>query len=137
MNDITLDHVLHRDPGSYKVIEKLVQYMEQVAVIDEFNSHESGGDMPVCGIIAPTTADGGPAKRWLDFQATNIKEAGLPENRKYKLPRFFLGGFHSMMEFLSMRGCLSRSYRSIPATSIFTVVLWGPLASTTFFPGDS
>jgi hypothetical protein len=55
MNDITLDHVLHRDLGSYKVIEKLVQYMEQAAVIDEIDNHESGGNMPVRGIIALAT----------------------------------------------------------------------------------
>lgn len=76
MNDITLDHVLHGDPWSYKVIEKLVQYMEQAPVIDEFDNHKSSGEMPVCWIISPATADRGLASNDLISKPPISKKQG-------------------------------------------------------------
>ena len=112
INSITLDHVLHGDPGTYKVIRKIVDYLEEATTIKDFDYDESGGELPVRGIIAAATADGSPVKRWLDYHTTDIQAEGSFENRKYKRSRFFFGGFHFMMEVLSMRGRLSRGFTS-------------------------
>lgn len=110
INEITLDHVLHGDPGTYTVTEKIVKYLEEASEVKDFDCAKSNGELPVRGIIAAGTADGSPAKRWLDFAALDIAQAGSFELRKYTRARIFFGGFHLMMEFLSMRGLLSRSY---------------------------
>jgi hypothetical protein len=114
LNDITLDHVLHGDPGSCAVVEKIVKYLEQASLVDEdtYSFEESGGEAPVRGIVAPATGDGAPTKRWLDFQASDIAEEGSFDGRKYTKSRFFLGGMHYMMEFMTMRARLSRDYIS-------------------------
>ena len=111
MNDITIDEVLHGDPGSYSVIKKIVEYIENAAYVERWDEERCGGETPVRGVIAPATADGGPSKRWLNFHNADVQEeGGLVEDRKYKLSRFFMTGFHFMMEFLTMRGRFSRSY---------------------------
>ena len=76
MNDMVIDEVLHGDPGAYAVIKKIVEYIEEASLVEDFDFEQSGGKTPVHGIIAAATADGGPAKRWLDFQATDIEEEG-------------------------------------------------------------
>eukprot|EP00536_Pseudo-nitzschia_multiseries_P000949 jgi/Psemu1/2153/gm1.2153_g len=115
MNDITLDHALHGDPGSIAVTERIVQYLDEASFVDPalIDLDDSGGEFPVCNIIAPATADGSPAKRWLNFQAADIKSADrVFEDRTYKRPRVFFAGFHFMMEFLTMRGKLTRDFTS-------------------------
>eukprot|EP00536_Pseudo-nitzschia_multiseries_P004014 jgi/Psemu1/9029/gm1.9029_g len=115
MNDITLDHALHGDPGSLAVTERIVQYLDEASFVDPalIDLDDSGGEFPVRNIIAPATADGSPAKRWLDFQAADIKSAdGVFEDRTYKSLRVFFTGFHFMMEFLTMRGKVTRDFTS-------------------------
>eukprot|EP00536_Pseudo-nitzschia_multiseries_P010371 jgi/Psemu1/25715/gm1.25715_g len=115
MNDITLDHALHGDPGSIAVTERIVEYLDEASFADPalIDLDDSGGEFPVCDIIAPATADGSPTKRWLDFQTADIESAdGVFEDRRYKRPRVFFAGFHFMMEFLTMRGKLTRDFTS-------------------------
>eukprot|EP00536_Pseudo-nitzschia_multiseries_P009181 jgi/Psemu1/22556/gm1.22556_g len=115
MNDITLDHALHEDPGSIVITERIVQYLDKASFVDPslIDLDYSGGEFPVRNIIAPAPADGSPTKRWLDFQAADIKSAdGMFEDRTYKRPRVFFAGFHFMMEFPTMRGKLTRYFTS-------------------------
>ena len=92
---------------------KVVEYLDKASEVDDFNHNETGGEEPVRSIIAPATADGGPAKRWLDFQSLDIQNArGNFDDRRYKKPRVFVAGLHYMMEFLSMRGRLCRDLTS-------------------------
>ena len=112
-NNVVLDHVLHGDPGSDIVMAKVVEYLDKASEVDDVNYNETGGEEPVRSIIAPATADGGPAKRWLDFQSLDIQNArGNFDDRRYKKPRVFVAGLHYMMEFLSMRGRLCRDLTS-------------------------
>ena len=118
-NNIILDEVLHGDPGSDMVMRKFVQYIDKASEVDatELDDERLCGEEPVRHIIAPATADGGPARRWLDFQALDIQRAeGIFEDRQYKKPRVFFAGLHYMMEFLSMRGRLCRDLTSFFAS---------------------
>ena len=118
-NNIILDEVLHGDPGSDMVMKKFIQYIDKASEVDvtELEDDRLCGEEPVRNIIAPATADGAPAKRWLDFQALDIQRAeGIFEDRQYKKPRVFFAGLHFMMEFLSMRGRLCRDLTSFFAS---------------------
>ena len=105
-----LDNTLHGDPNSYQVVEKIVEYLEKFSDKDtiEYNEIDSGDEEPVRCIIAAATADGSPAKRFLDFSADDVQQNGdgVYENRSHKHTRFFMSGFHFQMEFLTMQGRL-------------------------------
>lgn len=58
-------------------------------------------------MLAPATCDGAPSKRWLDSRASDLDENGADDG-SYKKTRFFAGGFHFLMEFVTMRGRFSR-----------------------------
>ena len=124
-NNIVLDNVLHGDPGSDHVMAKFISYIDKASEVDEEELEDESlcGEEPVRNIIAAATADGGPARRWLDFQTMDIQRAeGVFEDRQYKKPRVFFAGLHFMMEFLSMRGRLCRDLTSFFANK------WRPTA---------
>ena len=110
MNNIHLDHVMHADPGSNMAIEQIIGYMEKSTNMsdeDIEDCNRTTGEDPVRTIIAAGTADGAPAKGWLNFQALDVEKAkGVFDDRKFKRARVYFGGLHFMMEFLSKRGDL-------------------------------
>lgn len=117
-NNVQME-VLHGDPGADHVMKMMMDYLNKASHVDvtELEDERLCGEEPVRHIIAPATADGGPARRWLDFQALDINRAeGVFENREYKRTRVFFAGFHYMMEFLSMRGSLCRDLTSFFAS---------------------
>jgi len=106
-NDMTLDNVLQEDPNATATVEKIANYLEEASQYDEYDVNDSGGEKPVRDFVAPATCDGAPMKRWLDIKANDIEGNGF-ENRKFKKATMFTGGFHFQMEFMTMRGRLSR-----------------------------
>lgn len=109
-NNIHLDNTMHGDPNSYLVCEKMIKYLEDISGKDtlEYDERTCNGEEPVRFIISPATADGAPAKRYLDFINDDVQSNGEGnyDNRTYKTARIFMSGFHFLMEFLSMRGSL-------------------------------
>lgn len=105
-NNITLDKVLHEDPGSTKGVTMVADYLEEASKFSEqYDIVTTSGELPVRDIFAPATSDGSPLNRFLDIEAKDIRENG-DADRRYKKAKFFMGGMHYMMEFGSMRGRL-------------------------------
>ena len=107
-NNMYVDNVMHADPGSNIAIERIIKYMENATDVSDIEIDEcqrDTGEDPVRTIIVAGTADGAPAKRWLDFQANDIAKAkGVFEDREHKRSRVYFGGLHFLMEFLTKRG---------------------------------
>lgn len=112
-NNIDLDNVLHDDPNSTAVVQEIMDYQQELVDLDEnnedFNYSKSGQEEPVSSIILPAAADGSPAMRFLNIQSKDIDENGF-QNRRYKTQRIFFGGFHFLMQLMSMRGRLTRDF---------------------------
>ena len=61
---------MHADPGSNMAIEKIIEYLESATNMSDKEIDEcrrTTGEDPVRTIIAAGTADGAPAKQWIDF----------------------------------------------------------------------
>ena len=105
VNDMTMDTVLHEDPNAKRTVARIADYIENAARYDDFDSHRSGGELPVRDMFVAATCDGAPMKRWLDIKAEDMESI---DEQKYNKATMFLGGFHFAMEFINMRGRLSR-----------------------------
>ncbi len=102
-NNITLDKVLHEDPGSTKGVTMVADYLEEASKHSErCDKAATSGELPVRDMFAPATSDGSPLNRFLDIEAKDVRENG--QDRQHKKAKFFMGGVHYMMEFGSMRG---------------------------------
>ena len=118
-NKIVLDQVLHGDPNSTAVVEELMDYLNGLVNFDDdddaddadFNTTQNGGEEPLALHILPAAADGAPSIRFLQIQARDIAENGFHQ-RKYRAQKVFFGGFHFLMELMSMRGRISRNFTS-------------------------
>ena len=69
-NNMHVDNVMHADPGSNMAIEKIIEYLESATNMSDKEIDEcrrTTGEDPVRTIIAAGTADGAPAKQWIDF----------------------------------------------------------------------
>ena len=111
-NNIQLDNVLHGDPNAAVVVKQIVDYQQELSLIDGDVSYpESGNELPLRTFMAAATADGAPVNRWLRIQCEDIGENTF-EHRIYQAPQYFFGGFHFLMELMSMRGRLSRDITS-------------------------
>ena len=112
-NKIVLDEVLHGDPNSTAVVQMLLDYLHDLVDIEgsgvDFDPTTSGNEEPLTSHILPAAADGSPSIRWLQIQARDIENNGFHQ-RKYKAQKVFFGGFHFLMELMSMRGRISRDF---------------------------